>query len=133
MFERDYAYTTQAEGSVEEVALKVREALAEQGFGVLTEIDVQATLKAKLDVDRTPYLILGACAPPFAHKAISAEPPIGVLLPCNVTVFEDDDGKTWVQSINPEQMFGLIQNTDVQPIAAEVGDKLRKVLDAVSA
>lgn len=132
MYESDYAYTRRIEGrSVDEVATRAREALAHEGFGVLTEIDVQATLKKKLGIDRKPYLILGACNPPLAHKALEAEPAIGVLLPCNVTVFAGEDGATYVQAIKPEAMFGLIDNTGVRPIAHEVDERLRRVLDAL--
>jgi len=131
MYERDYAYTKQVEGSVEEVAGRVREALAGEGFGVLTEIDIQAALRKKLGVDREPYLILGACNPPIAHRALEAEPPIGVLLPCNVTVFAGRDGATYVQAIKPEAMFGMIDNADVRPIADEVGERLRRALAAI--
>ena len=131
MYDRSYAYTKRAGGSVEEAAGRVRAALAEEGFGVLTEIDVQATLKAKLDVDRKPYVILGACNPPLADQALQAEPPIGVLLPCNVTVFEGDDGHTYVQAINPVALFSIVEMPDVQPIAELVAEKIRRVLDSL--
>lgn len=132
MYERDYAYTRRLEGrTVEEVAGRTREALAAEGFGVLTEIDVQATLKKKLGIDGKPYLILGACNPPLAHRALEAEPPIGVLLPCNVTVFEGADGATWVQAIKPEEMFGLVGNPAVQPVAGQVARRLERVLAAI--
>ena len=131
MYERNYAYTKKVDGAVGEVTDRLREALATEGFGVLTEIDVQATLKKKLDVDRKPYVILGACNPPLAHRALEAEPPIGVLLPCNVTIFEGEDGGTYVQAINPEVMFGLIDKPEVQPVAGEVGERLRRILDVL--
>lgn len=131
MYDRSYAYTKRVGGSVEEAAGRVRAALAEEGFGVLTEIDVQATLKAKLDVDRKPYVILGACNPPLADRALQAEPPIGVLLPCNVAVFEGDDGHTYVQAINPVALFSVVEMPDVQPIAELVAEKIRRVLDSL--
>jgi len=130
MYERDYAYTKRCEGrTVNEVAIQVRQALAAEGFGVLTEIDVEATLKKKLGIHRKPYLILGACNPSLAHRALEAEPALGVFLPCNVTVFEGDDGATWVQAIKPAAMFGMVENPAVEPIAAEVGLRLERVLE----
>lgn len=131
MHDTKYAFTKKVEGTVAEVDPRVRAALAAEGFGVLTEIDVKATLKKKLDVDRKPYVILGACSPPDAHRALEAEPSIGVLLPCNVTVFEGEDGATYVQAINPDTVFGLIDNPEVQPLAREIGARLQRVLDAV--
>ena len=132
MYERDYAYTKRCEGrTVNEVAIQVRQALAVEGFGVLTEIDVQATLKKKLGIDRKPYLILGACNPSLAHRALEAEPALGVFLPCDVTVFEGDDGATWVQAIKPGAMFGMVDNPAIEPIAADVGQRLERVLNAL--
>jgi len=132
MYERDYANTKRIDrSSIAEVTTQVREALAAEGFGVLTEIDVQATLKKKLGVERKAYLILGACNPTLAHKALETEPPIGVFLPCNVDVFEGDDGAVYVQTPKPTMMFGLVGNPDVLPIAEEVDAKLRRVLDAL--
>lgn len=134
MYERDYAYTKSFTGQTfEAVVARVREALASEGFGVLTEIDVQATLKKKLNVDRRPYLILGACNPPLAHKALEAEPPIGIFLPCNVDVFEGDDGAIYVQTPKPIVMFGLVGNPSIKAIAEEVDDKLRRVLEKIEA
>jgi uncharacterized protein (DUF302 family) len=114
-----------------EVTARVRQALAAEGFGVLTEIDIQATLKKKLGVERKPYLILGACNPPLAHKALQAEPPIGVFLPCNVDVFEGDDGVVYVQTPRPMVMFDLVGNPAIKPIANEVDQKLRGALDRI--
>ena len=132
-YQRDYAYTRALPGvPFADAVARVREALGQEGFGVLTEIDVQATLKKKLDVDRKPYLILGACNPPLAHQALEAEPAIGVFLPCNVDIFEGEDGVTVVQTINPEVMFGLVKNAGVEPIAKDVGARLMRVLEAVS-
>lgn len=132
MYERDYAYTKKMVSvSVVEVSELVRQALAVEGFGVLTEIDVQATFKKKLGVDRKPYLILGACNPTLAHRALEVEMSIGVFLPCNVDVFEGDDGAVYVQTPKPTVMFGLVSNQDVRPIAEEVDAKLRRVLEAL--
>ena len=132
MYERDYAYTRKLAGTtLADAVAKVREALAKEGFGVLTEIDVQAVLKKKLNIDRRPYLILGACNPSLSHRALEAEPPVGVFLPCNVDVFEGDDGATYVQTIRPVVMFGMVANPKLQPIAEEVDARLRRVLDAL--
>jgi len=116
-----------------EATERLRQALASEGFGVLTEIDVQATLKKKLGVERRPYLILGACNPNLAHRALEAEPPIGVFLPCNVDVFEGDDGAVYVQTMKPTLVFGMVGNPKLRPIAEEVEAKLVRVLDAFSA
>jgi uncharacterized protein (DUF302 family) len=132
MYERDYAYTKKLAATPLVAAVaKVREALAKEGFGVLTEIDVQAVLKKKLNIDRRPYLILGACNPSLSHQALEAEPPVGVFLPCNVDVFEGDDGATYVQTVRPVKMFGMIANPKLQPVAEEVDARIRRVLDAL--
>lgn len=109
---------------------RVTEELARQGFGVLTEIDVQATLKKKLDKDIAPYKILGACNPQFAHQALAAEPTIGLLLPCNVVVRHADDGVR-VEFMDPAAMLKLVDKPQVQTLAAEVRERLQKVMDAV--
>jgi len=106
-----------------------REALAAGGIGVLTEIDVRATLKKKLDADFRNYVILGACNPPLAHQALTAEAAIGLLLPCNVVVTEEDDGSAVVSAIDPLKMFSVVERPDIEPIARQVGQKLRAVLD----
>ena len=110
-----------------ETVSRAREALAREGFGVLTEIDVQATLKAKLGVDREPYLILGACNPPSAHRALSAAPEVGVLLPCNVTV-SVEGGKTVVRAMNPEGVLGIIGQPELAEVGEYVGAALRRVV-----
>jgi len=115
----------------DEVVARVTELLAGEGFGVLTEIDVQATLKKKLDVDVKRYVILGACNPPLAHRALTAEPDIGVLLPCNVCVSERDGGGTRVAAMNPVAAFDLIGNPGVAPIADDVRGRLQRVIDAL--
>lgn len=106
-------------------------ALKAEGFGILTTIDVKATLKEKLDVDFRRYVILGACNPPLAHKALSAEPMIGLLLPCNVVVMEKDDGGSVVSAFKPTEGFSLVDNDGVQPLAAEVEERLIRVLDSL--
>jgi uncharacterized protein (DUF302 family) len=109
----------------------VTEELGKEGFGVLTEIDVQATLKKKLGEDMRPYKILGACNPPLAHQAVTAVPEIGLLLPCNVLVREYDEGKVRVSFMDPGAVLGLVDNPDVEPLAAEVKERLERVLAAL--
>ena len=127
-----YALTTTLEGiDFDGAVAKVRAALAGEGFGVLTEIDIQATLAKKLDATTRPYLILGACNPPLAHQALQAEPGIGVLLPCNVVVTVNDDGAVVVGAVDPVAMFGVVGRDDVEPIAVDVRDRLNRVLAAL--
>jgi uncharacterized protein (DUF302 family) len=106
-------------------------ALAEEGFGVLTEIDVKETLKEKLDVDFRPYTILGACNPPLAHRALQAEEQIGLMLPCNVVVQESADGGSIVAALNPLVAMQSVGNPELEPTAKEVTDKLRRVVGAL--
>ena len=115
----------------EEAVETVTEELGKEGFGVLTEIDVQATLKKKLGEDMRPYKILGACNPPLAHQAVTAVPEIGLLLPCNVLVRENDEGKVHVSFMDPGAVLGLVDNPDVEPLAAEVKKRLERVLAAL--
>lgn len=112
---------------------RTRAALAAEGFGVLSEIDVSATLEKKLGVDFPPYMILGACNPAFAHRALSAEPNIGLLLPCNVVVRAGHAGtETTIAAIDPEVSLARVDNALLAPLAAEVKARLRRVLDAVA-
>jgi uncharacterized protein (DUF302 family) len=126
-----YAFGKTVAMTQEQALQAVTQALAGEGFGVLTEIDVAATLKKKLGVDRPPYKILGACNPQFAAKALEAEPQIGALLPCNVVVRQDGDGKTVVEFMDPDAVLGLVGRPEIAPIAAEVRARLARVLAAL--
>lgn len=117
-------------GDFSAVVTRAREALAEEGFGVLTEIDVQATLREKLGEETDPYLILGACNPSLAHRAIGAEPQIGVLLPCNVVV-RQDDGAVVVDAMDPESVMSVVESPGVGEVAAEVKNRLSSVVAAL--
>lgn len=125
-----YADRVQAPGDFDEVLARTRMALAAEGFGVLTEIDVQATMREKLGVEREPYVILGACNPPLAHRALEAELELGALLPCNVVVFTDG-GATHVSAVSAERMLGMVGNPGLESVAREVGEKLGRVLERV--
>jgi len=117
----------------EQAVERAREELAKEGFGVLTEIDVKATLKKKLDVDFRPYIILGACNPPLAHQALSAVPDIGLLLPCNVIVYATDDpGRSLVAAIDPVPQLALTGNEDIGPVAEQVRGKMTRVLEGLA-
>lgn len=122
-----YGFGVKVNCGFDEAITKVTEALKTEGFGVLTEIDVKATLKKKLDVDRKPYTILGACNPVLANQAINAEPDIGLLLPCNVLVREEDDGAISVMFMDPAAVLNLVDAPEVHALAGEVRGKLEKV------
>jgi uncharacterized protein (DUF302 family) len=122
-----YTLSAVAAGSHGEVVERVRAELAAEGFGVLCEIDVRATLRTKLGVDIEPYVILGACSPPLAHRALQAELELGALLPCNVVVYERG-GVTHVAAIDPERMLSIVDNAELEPVASAVRRKLRDVV-----
>jgi uncharacterized protein (DUF302 family) len=125
-----YGYKKQVSASFEEALQRTKEELQKEGFGVLTEIDVKATLKTKLDVDYDNYLILGACNPPLAYQALQAEKDIGLLLPCNVIAYEDE-GKTFVSAILPTVAMSMVESEKLRSIALQVEQKLKKVIDSI--
>jgi uncharacterized protein (DUF302 family) len=127
-----YALTTTVQEPYEQTVSATRAALAEQGFGILTEIDIRATMKAKLDVDVAPQVILGACRPPLAHAALQAEPSVGLLLPCNVVVRAVDAEITVVEAMDPATMVALTGNEALGPVAAEAGQRLAAALSALT-
>jgi uncharacterized protein (DUF302 family) len=117
--------------TMEEAESRLRTALQGQGFGVLTEIDVQATMKKKLDIEFPPYRILGACHPPSALKALSTEPEIGLLLPCNVTVSQNEDRTVRIAAIDAEQMLGVVDKPELAKVASAVNTALQQAIDEV--
>lgn len=122
-----YGFSVTINANMQQAEEKVREALMAEGFGVLTEIDVQKVMKAKLDIDRSGYKILGACNPNLAHQAIEAEPDIGLLLPCNVLLREEADGKTSVGFMDPMAVLGMVDNAHIAEVAPMVQGKLKNV------
>ncbi len=126
-----YGFSRTTNMSYEEAMEKVTEELKKEGFGVLTEIDVKATLKKKLDVDFKKYKILGACNPPYAYKALQHEEQIGLMLPCNVIVYEKDSGETVVAAIDPIASMQAVQNAELGQIAAEIRQKLKNVIEKI--
>lgn len=128
-----YGFNAKFNGSFDEAVTKVTEELSKEGFGVLTEIDVKAVLKKKLDIEKRPYKILGACNPVLANQALTAEPDIGLLLPCNVVVREEDDGSINVGFMDPQAVLTLVDRDDIGEIASQVREKLQRVKAGVEA
>lgn len=128
MLATGYTLTATTAASFDETVERVRDELASEGFGVLAEIDVQATLREKLGVEEEPYVILGACNPALAHRALSAEPDLGTLLPCNVVIYRAD-GETHVSAIDAEKMLSIVENDELAPVAEQVRQKLGAVVE----
>jgi len=127
-----YGFGKKVAPDFESALEQVIRALQTEGFGVLTDIDVAATLKKKLNQDMPPYRILGACNPPLAHRALMAEPSIGLLLPCNVVVRQDNSGAVYVEIMDPNAVLDLVDKPAITDLAREVRQKLERVLQAVS-
>ena len=126
-----YTITTTIAAPFEDVLTTVKTTLQDEGFGVLTDIDVQATLKEKIEVDTERYRILGACNPPLAHEGLTADPDLGALLPCNVAIYEQADGDVVVSAVNPEQLVGIADNPELDTIGTAVLDSFERVLAEV--
>ena len=129
---KEYAFSTVLNTSYEDAISKVTDALKEEGFGVLTEIDVKSTLKKKLDVDFRKYMILGVCNPPYAFRTLQTDLDVGLLLPCNVIVYETDDKKAYISALNPVSALEVIKSQELRKIAAEVSEKLKRVVEKVA-
>jgi uncharacterized protein (DUF302 family) len=128
---KEYAFSAILDTSYEDAISKVTDALKKEGFGVLTEIDVKSILKNKLNVDFRKYVILGACNPPYAHRTLQTDLDVGLLLPCNVIVYETDDKKAYVSALNPVSALEVIKSEELRKIAKEVSKKLKRVIDNV--
>jgi len=126
-----YSFGKTVELGFDEAIERTTACLKEEGFGVLSEIDISAAMKEKLDVDIPPYRILGACNPPLAHRALTAEPDIGVLLPCNVIVRQDDDANVYVTAMDPIAVLELVDHPDIEELATEVRARLERALAAI--
>jgi len=129
---KEYAFSTVLNTSYEDAISKVTDALKEEGFGVLTEIDVKSTLKKKLDVDFRKYVILGACNPSYAFRTLQTDLDVGLLLPCNVIVYETDDKKAYISALNPVSALEVIKSEELRKIAKEVSEKLKRVVEKVA-
>ena len=129
---KKYAFSTILDTAYEDAVSKVTDALKAEGFGVLTEIDVKATLKKKLDKDFRKYVILGACNPPYAYRSLQADLDVGLLLPCNVIVYETDDKKAYIAAINPVSALEVIRSEELKAIAGEVSGRLKQVIERVA-
>ncbi len=127
----NYSFSKIVDLSFENALKKVTEELKNEGFGVLTEIDVKQTLKKKLNVDFKPYKILGACNPPHAYKALQNEEQIGLMLPCNIIVYVNDNGKTVVSAIDPIASMKAVENPALEKIANEIQSKMKRIIDKV--
>lgn len=127
----NYGYSKVTGLSFAEARTKVEEELKKEGFGILSEIDVKATMKMKLDKDIRPYLILGACNPPYAYQALQAEEEIGLLMPCNVIVYENEAGKTVVSAMEVGPVMGIVGNPKIDEFAPQIQEKIHKVIDSV--
>ena len=126
-----YHFSKTLDSTMDAAVARVTEALKQEGFGILTEIDVQKTLKAKIDADFRPYRILGACNPGFAHQALLAEDKIGTMLPCNVIVQEHAPGRVEVSAIDPIESMKAVENPALGSVAVEVHDRLKRAIDAL--
>jgi uncharacterized protein (DUF302 family) len=132
MERKNYAFSAVLDTSYEDAVSKITDALKEEGFGILTEIDVKETLKKKLDKDFRKYIILGACNPPYAYRSLQADLDVGLLLPCNVIVYETDDSKAYVAALNPVFALEIIESPELKDIAQEVSEKLKRAINQVA-